>query len=132
MTSYFRTRSFYPKCLYPKLVELKICLDPTFFWIKSFLNQNVFEPCLDQTFLTQFFFRIQHFHLFSIKGLASPRTPPFQTCKKSGTWEPSSQTFLEEIWTFFRYQRFKEINLKFGCGFVKTWSNKSHFHYILT
>ena len=92
----------------------------------------VFELCLDQTFLTQFFFRIQHFHLFLIKGLASPRTPPFQTCKKSGTWEPSSQTFLEEIWTFFRYQRFKEINLKFGCGFVKTWSNKSHFHYILT
>ena len=29
-----------------------------------------------------------------------------QTCKKSGTWGPSSRTFLEGIRTFFRNKRF--------------------------
>ena len=50
MTSYLRTRSFYPKFLNPKFVELKnfephIFLDPNFFWPK-FLWTLIFGPKL--------------------------------------------------------------------------------------
>ena len=58
LTSYFRTIS-----IYPWFVELKIFLDPTFFWTHSFFGPKF---CLNLNFWTKLFldpnfFRIQHF-----------------------------------------------------------------------
>ena len=38
---FFRTRSFYPKFLYPKFVGLKIFSYPKFFWTQSFFGSKI-------------------------------------------------------------------------------------------
>ena len=52
----------------------------------------------------------------------------FQTCKKTETWETSSRSFLESNPVFFRNQRFKEIDLKFFCRFVKNRFKACQYH----
>ena len=42
-----------------------------------------------------------------------------QTCKKSGTWEPSSRTFLEKHLDIFEKSKISRLFVKTGLGYFE-------------
>ena len=103
-------------------LQLWRCLPSTFLWtyyrktpIKEFSIINERER--NKSLLTTDPIKVQ---ILNVTKLTVPSLVN-QTCKKSGTWEPSSGHFWRKIRTFFRNHSNKDINFRFYCGFVKNW-----------